>query len=139
VILWTACYQDGTTLAQNGDNGTRHGYQDIDRDNLEAFILHWPDGQPVAVIDFSNDSDEAAGIGKKRLIWRKRHSHNSHNEHMTFHMAGWQRKVNGRNVQSILYINDDTGAIVMGGQWIDNSPMMRPIVPLDTVEADLIE
>lgn len=124
-ILWTAKYLDGSILPQQEPNGSTNSYHDIDRDNLEAFILHWPDGRPVAVIDFVDDSSGDPDIGPKRLIWRKRHNQGSNGTHVSITLAGWQRTINGRNVQSILYINEQTGAVVLGGQWQEDRPLMH--------------
>lgn len=139
MITWTVRYGDGTTLSQLGPDGETVGtYGDIDRDRLEAFVLHWPDGRLVAVVDFTDDRHGNPHLGAKRLIWRKRHQARAGGGHVVLHLAGWQRKVAGHNVQSILYVNDETGVVVMSGQWADHAPMMGAVKPLNC-ETDLAE
>lgn len=125
-------------MAQQGPNGQKNTYRDIDRNKLTAFILHREGGPPLAVIDFRDDRNGDPEIGPKRLIWRRRHSVSSSGGRVIVHLAGWQRKIAGRNVQSILYVREDNGAVVMGGQWLEDAPLMHSIVPLE-FEQDLTE
>lgn len=136
-MYWVAHYNDGSQLSQLKPDGSRNNYNDIDRQNLNAFVLCRDNGSVLAAVDFSPDNLIDPDIGPKRLIWRKRHSANSNGQQLHIQLAGWQRRVKGRNIQSILYINEETEAIVLGGQWLENAPMMHSIVPLEC-ETDLI-
>ena len=128
-IIWRAHYTDGTDLWQDG----KHGYHDIDRDNLVAFDL-WQGNRLLVRVDMSS-GDVRNGVGPKRLIWRKRHTTDGSTDQI-MHMAGWQRKVNGTNVQSICYVFED-GAVLLGGQWNENE-FSYPIAVLEC-ERDLEE
>lgn len=57
---WRAIYRDGTALTQE-----QGSYEDIDREQLEAFSLLDHEGYPVITVAFKE------GQGK-RLIWRRR-------------------------------------------------------------------
>jgi hypothetical protein len=116
------------------DHRTGATYADINRDKLTAFGLYQND-QPIILIDFRDDTGGDPEIGPKRLIWRLRHKQDSTGQHVTIHLVGWQRKVAGRNVQSICYVNEE-GTIILGGQWLEDKPLMHAIVPLEC-EADL--
>lgn len=130
-FYWVAHYDNGVILDQRQGNNYAH----IDRDQLTAFGLHREDETPIVWVDFRDDTNGDSGIGPKRLIWRMRHKQDSSGQHVTIHLVGWQRKVAGRNVQSICHVNEE-GTIVLGGQWLEDKPLMHAIVPLEC-EADL--
>lgn len=122
-IFWQANYKNGTSLRQNGRDVT---YADIDREQLLSFDL-WDEDRLVIRVDLSEDAN--GDIGPRRLIWRIRNQVNSKGGHSKLHMVGWQRKVRGRNVQSICYVSED-GPIILAGQWQENQPMMHAVKPL---------
>ena len=128
MIYWIAHYQDGTSLNQS--EGASYG--DINRPNLQAFDL-WRAGQLLIRIDLRDDTDNE--IGPRRLIWRIRHKQTATGQHEAIHMVGWQRQVNGRNIQAIGYVFED-GPILLGGQFVEQD-FMGAIVPL-TFESDLL-
>jgi hypothetical protein len=129
-IIWQANYKNGTSLRQNGRDVT---YADIDREQLASFDL-WDEDRLVIRVDLSEDSND--DIGPRRLIWRIRNQINTKGLENRLHMVGWQRKVKGRNVQSICYVSED-GPIILAGQWQENQPMMHAIKPLPC-EPDLV-
>ena len=133
-IQWVSHYLDGTKLEQFPTEGDKHTYKDIDREKLIAFDL-WKDNQLLVRIDLRDDTKGDTAIGRRRLIWRMRHIMRSDGEHERLHMAGWQRKVNGINIQSICYTSED-GVIVLGGQFTGED-FMDPIGPLEW-ETDLL-
>lgn len=136
-IHWIAHYDDGTTLDQRekGSNGKGPTYPDIDRDRLTAFGLYTGD-RVLVLVDFRDDSDGNLQIGPKRLIWRRRGQIRSGDEHANYvHLVGWQRTINDRNVQAICYVREDDGVVVLGGQWLDNAPMMHAIKLMECEEA----
>lgn len=132
-FYWVAHYDNGLPPTDQRQGAT---YGDIDRDRLTAFGLYDGD-RPLILVDFRNDTGDDPDIGPKRLIWRMRHKQDSTGRHVTVHLVGWQREVAGRNVQSICYVNEE-GTVVMGGQWMEDKPLMHAIVPLEC-EADLIK
>ena len=125
MITWVAHYTDGSAMEQSAG----HTYRDIDRTRLQAFDL-WRDGLLALRIDFRDD-----GLPPKRLIWRIRHQRNSAGLEVDIHLAGWQRTVNGCNVQSVAYVFDD-GPIMLGGQFVERDFMYKP--ELLEFEQDLI-
>lgn len=131
-FYWIAHYDDGQPPT---DQRTGSTYADIDRTRLTAFGLYEGE-RPIILVDFRDDTNGDPEIGLKRLIWRLRHSQSSSGQHVAVHLVGWQRTVAGRNTQSICYVNED-GVIILGGQWLEDKPMMHAIVPLEC-EADLI-
>ena len=136
-IYWQAIHSDGSILDQF--KGAK--YQNIDRSRLIAFDL-WqhPDKGPgvepklLIRVDLRNDTQDS--IGPKRLIWRQRHSLNGRGEEFSFHLVGWQRTVEGINVQSIAYIFDE-GGVFLGGQFDEKDQFMYSVQPLEC-EADLV-
>ena len=129
-FYWIAYYDTLPPLDQR-EGAT---YADIDRDTLAAFGLYDGD-RLLVIIDFRNDANGNSEIGPKRLIWRMRHKQDSTGQPVTIHLVGWQRKVAGINVQSICYVNE-TGEVVLGGQWMDDKPLRHAVVPLPC-EVDL--
>jgi hypothetical protein len=129
-ITWIAHYDNNETQ----DQRSGATYADIDRARLTAFGLY-QDERPIILVDFRPDTPSGSDIGPKRLIWRLRHQQNSAGQRVTIHLVGWQRQVAGRNVQSICYVNDE-GTVVLGGQWMEDKPLMHAIVPLEC-ETDL--
>jgi hypothetical protein len=128
-INWQANYKNGTSLRQNGRDVT---YADIDREQLASFDL-WDKDKLVVRVDLSEDAN--GDIGPRRLIWRSRGLVNTKGKNVRVHLVGWQRKVSGRNIQSICYVSED-GPIILAGQWQENQPMMHAVRPLPC-ESDL--
>ncbi len=130
-FYWMAHYGEGTPPTDQRQGST---YTDIDRARVEAFGLY--DGEkPLVMIDLRSDMNGDKEIGPKRLIWRMRHQMNSSGQHVRVHLVGWQRKVAGRNIQSICYVNEE-GTVIMGGQWMEDKPLMHAISPFEC-EGDL--
>ena len=141
-LIWRADYTDGSSLSQKAPDGTKFGYQDIDRDRLTAFSL-WlnPDTnegntRSMIWIDFRADTNNP-DVGQKRLIWRRRTVQNGKGVVAIVHLVGWQRTVNGLNTQAIVYINEETLVPMLGGQFTEGLQFHGPIVPLEC-ERDLV-
>jgi hypothetical protein len=120
-VAWIAHYNDGSQYPQ----GT---FSKIDRSRLVAFDL-LKDKSLFLRVDL-RPADVDKDIGPKRLIYRKRvRKDNATGETvLTWYLVGWQRKVKGRNVQSINYVFDD-GVIMHGGQFTKGD-FQDPIDPL---------
>jgi hypothetical protein len=131
-FFWRAYYEDGSELWQTkGDKGEHKvTYADIDRDRLIAFGLFQGD-LPVVLVDFRDDTNGSttSDIGPKRLIWRVRHQQSSNGLKNKIHLVGWQRKVKGRNIQSICFVAEN-GTVILGGQWQDDVPLRGGITHL---------
>lgn len=134
---WRAVYKDGSDLWQSGADGkVKNTYADIDRQQLEVFGLYKGD-QPLVLVDLSDDCNGDSDVAPKRLIYRRRCLKNTRGLDAVVYLVGWQRKVSGRNIQSICFVSQD-GTIILGGQWQDDIPLRGSIIPLPW-EDDLIE
>ena len=103
-------------LGEQAD-GSTFGYEDIDRERLSAFALE-RGGEDIIVLHL-DDKD-------KRLIWRKRVFKTIAGTKNIVHLLGWQKTVNGENVQSIAYIFED-GKIHFAGKFRKNHPILDEI------------
>lgn len=123
---WIAHYDDGSFLDQSRNGASPPAtYTDIDRDRLIAFELI-KDGTVLVALDFRDDTGGDPDIGPKRLIWRRRNTINGRGGQHILHLVGWHRTVKGRNIQALLYVNEQTGQIAMGGQPMED-PLMRSV------------
>lgn len=129
-LSWVAHYSDNTVLAQ-ADGAS---YSQINRHKLVAFDLV-SEGHLLVRVDL-RPNDVSEGVEARRLIWRIRHLANTNGNGSQIHLIGWQRRVNGRNVQAINYVFED-GVVLLGGQFT-NQDFMDEIVPLEC-EMDLIK
>jgi hypothetical protein len=108
---WTAHYKDGAKFKQYNEDGSENKYQDIKREELIAFSLS-EDNKLILAIHLEQN---------QRLIYRKRIHKTPGQPDVAITFAGWQMTVNGKNIQSIAYINLD-GSIHMAGEWKNDHP-----------------
>ena len=94
---WKAVYNNGTSLSQFNPKRGESKYTDIDRAHLTQFVLY-RNNTPHVIIHLDNH---------KKLIYRMRRMQNNKGEHEVVFLAGWQEKVNGRNVQMIMCLFED--------------------------------
>jgi hypothetical protein len=121
---WVAQYHDGTKLPQYNPDGSENSYSKIDRAQLESFHLI-DAGTHNTVISMYLDTGQ-------RLIFRRRvfkHVRGSQVTDQLFWMVGWQMNLNGRNIQSIAYV-DDKNLVYLAGQFREDHPLFYPIVPV---------
>ncbi|MCP6727657.1 MAG: hypothetical protein KJI69_06625 [Patescibacteria group bacterium] len=110
-LNWKAIYSDGKTLNQYNEDKSVNKYTDIDRNILEFFEIY-RENKLILRIHLGND---------KRLIYRRRITMGfSGKIKVVVYLVGWQKTVNGENVQSISYIFED-GHIEMAGAWNEKS------------------
>jgi hypothetical protein len=112
-LYWTAVYNDDTNLSQFNEDGTENGYGAIERDKLTEFHVHRrEDNQTVFAMEITEG---------QRLVYRKRNSISGNTGEMnwTIYLIGWQKTVNGENVQSLNWIFPD-GAVVNTGRYQEN-------------------
>lgn len=111
VYTWEAVYNDGTSLWECNSKGqVINKYSDIERKRVTQFRLYKTDERldnelmktlkPVYTIDIKEG---------RRLIWRKRRHQRllESTPFLTIYIVGWQETIDGRNVQSIVYIYPD--------------------------------
>jgi hypothetical protein len=107
-IQWIAHY-DTEIFPQFNEDGTENKYADIDRNRLTAFSLV-RDGNIIARIHLSPD---------KRLIYRRRVEKRPGLEDVRLSLAGWQKTVNGENIQSIVCVFDHMSTVEVIDGWRD--------------------
>jgi hypothetical protein len=111
---WEAMYKDGSSLWEcNSKSQVINKYSDIKRENVKEFRLYKSDDlltilnnklmkilKPVYSIEIKEG---------RRLIWRKRRHQRllESTPFLTIYMIGWQETIDGKNIQSILYIYPD--------------------------------
>ena len=106
-------------LGEQAD-GSSFGYADIDRKELSAFALEKDEKEIVKL-----HLDEG-----QRLIWRKRGYIFPGGGNCEIHLLGWQKTINGENVQSIAYVFED-GHIEMAGQFREDHPIFDKVELID--------
>ena len=90
MVYWIACYKDGSTITQ--DQGK--GFDELDRNNLEAFALMFED-KPILTIWLD---------GNKQLIWRLRREMKFQFGEIRVHLAGWREKIGNEIQQTLCYV-----------------------------------
>lgn len=127
-LYWQATHSTGLIL--NQFQGAKYG--DIDRSTLEFFDLWiYPDRGPgidphlLVRVDLRADS-----LPQRRLIWRKRTERDMSGNELVYHLVGWQRTVEGRNVQAICYVFNES-TVVLGGEWQEHDPVMFSVPNLE--------
>jgi hypothetical protein len=112
-FAWKAIYSDGTILPQYNEDGSKNGYENIDRTILKAFAI-FDDDKLLFKLHLEPG---------QRLIYRRRNFINPMNPSETnfFYMIGWQQKIGGANTQAINYVYPD-GHIEQAGIWAGGEP-----------------
>jgi hypothetical protein len=139
---WVCVYSDGSRLPQYNADGYENRYQDIERGRLSAFEF-WKtvyveslDGDGNKILDENKNPvlieqkhlllvcDIAPGA---RLIYRKRVEQSSGSEQLNVYLIGWQKTIEGRNVQSIACVPDYNDVILFVDGWREGSRWLYPI------------
>ena len=126
-ITWIAVYKDDTALTQHENDGTEHSTEEIDRKKLAAIVLLRDNVQFLV---------QAFEPGQ-RLIFRRRVSieqTGGEDVKRYLYMLGWQQTVNGKNVQHVAYIDEDTGFVTMAGKFNDKHPLFYTPIPVPADE-----
>jgi len=124
-ITWEAIYEDRDRDLESlfqysvDDDGKVVGcpYTDIDRDRLAYFRL-WRKGKAVFTLYLDPG---------QRLIWRRRTELPFGGERTVTHICGWQMTVKGVNVQSIAYISEANGQVILAGKWRPENGLMYAV------------
>jgi len=122
-FFWRAIYYDYTAIDQYDAGGERivHGYEDIDRQRLQAFDIREKGTERLIHRVWLG--------GDKRLIWRERVYIKviGNVQHETrIHLVGWQRTIAGKNVQSITFVFSD-GHTETIDRWHENHPIFHSV------------
>jgi hypothetical protein len=113
-ISWKAHYNDKTSLVCSDLPGGKDYYK-IDRTKLKSFELYDKDtGKTIFTMPLKPD---------QRLIYRRRVHQDFHTGEIqkVIYLVGWQKTVNGKNVQSIAHIYED-GKIELKDRWEGGEP-----------------
>lgn len=107
---WEAIYDDGATLEELEDDGTLHGFREIDQERLVAFIL-----RPL----FPHLSQYAVQLnpGKRLIFFRKRRktldmNSGEQRDEPPYQCIGYQETVNGKNVKSYVFVNIEGSSLL---------------------------
>ncbi len=144
MLVWKAYYSDGTFLDQYGVNG-KSGYENIDRTKLFMFAIIdktvvTDESFAVAVFDGKNYDTRRMVNKQERIVFRL---HFEEGQRLIYRiigikklnvrtleerdnhliMVGWQQNINGKNIQSLNYINED-GSIEQTGKFV-NPPALK--------------
>ena len=104
-MIWKAIYKDGEELNQY-ENGQELSYYKIDQSRIKFFQLIDNDKAILTLHIFDG----------RKLIYRRRVMLKSTGEQEVIYLVGWQKNINGENIQSIVYIHED-GTILISGAW----------------------
>ena len=118
---WVSVYNDNTRLPQFNEDGSENKYQDIDRGKLSSFEFY-KDGKIILVCDIAPGA---------RLIYRKRVEQSSSGEQLNVYLIGWQKTIEGKNVQSIACVPDYNDMILFSDGWREGSRWLYPVVELE--------
>ena len=118
MIFWQAIHPTHTLDSRNGAK-----YHDINRNDCLTFDVYVDQPgleSPHLLLRIDLRPDD---LPPKRLIWRRRVQTKMTGESLEFYLAGWQRTIEGRNVQAICYVFNE-GTVVLGGEFDDADPFM---------------
>jgi hypothetical protein len=102
---WKAVYKDGTILEQHPEGGKANTFRDIDQDNVVAFSLFHREREYTVLLEDG-----------RKLVYTKRTVLTPFKGVVrVIYILGWQKNVNGENVQSLFFIEDDK--VLMAGKW----------------------
>jgi len=124
-ITWRAVYTDGAYL---DSKDAEKGYESIDRDRLASFCLIRDDKVIFHLLLQKG----------QRLIWRKRIFLTPGHADRVWHLVGWQKTVNGENIQCIGYVSEEDGSVIMAGEWQGEHVLMEAVelVPCEMTDEE---
>jgi hypothetical protein len=115
-LLPRAVYTDGSYL-----NLKEAKYEDIDRSRLASFCL-LKENEVVFHLLLKEG---------QRLIWRKRVFMTPGTPDQVWHLVGWQKTIQGENIQCIAYISENDGSVIMAGEWEGEHVLLGSVQLLD--------
>lgn len=121
---WFVIYRDGTIVHQvDPDTGEKHGYEDIDREQLAAFFLYdWEADRVVIRMNFEPG---------QKLIWRRRvEMDGSGAVTEVCHIIGKMEVRDGKKYEGILGLFSSDERIEVTGRFEENHPWFYPVIPV---------
>jgi lysine/ornithine N-monooxygenase len=121
ILNWKVTYKDGTTLSQVNPDGTENSYTNIDRSKLEAFQL-FTEKYEKLVYTLILDPEQ-------RLIYRRRVTKDLLSDQILYaiYLVGCQQTVNGKNIQSVSHIMQNT--IVHAPEFLTLDRYTQKLIP----------
>ena len=131
--VWRAVYNDGTSLDQIGPDGISSKYTDIDRANLDKFLLIETETEKPKIILHLKPG--------QKLIHRRRVSHRMPLSAIFFEenpdrptietvwIVGWHENRRGVNVQMLLFLFED-GTVEFLDRWREDHVLYTPVILL---------
>ena len=123
-FYWKAIYDDGTELKQYKVDGSKNKYPDINRDRLAKFVLCQVNSdEPTVVVHITEGM---------RLVCRQRVALTFGSTDLAVKntvrvwLVGWQKLVEGRNVQTVMAVFPD-GHIEVTDGFKENIDWFRPV------------
>lgn len=110
-MRWEVIYKDGSTVAEG-----QVPYGELNRENL-AYCCIYLDDVPRLIVHLDDD---------KRLIVRRRVAKGLDGREMVAYICGWQKTVDGRNIQSISIIYE-TGIIEVADRFKEHHPWLYAV------------
>ena len=127
MLVWNAVSSDGSCFSQYNEDGSENKYIDIDRENLERFVLVDSETGKVKLV-LNLDSE-------KKLIFRRRTAKSLDNEiKEVVYILGWQQDIAGHNVQAIAFYFESTGHIEMTDGFTKDHRWFYPVTFLPEEE-----
>lgn len=120
-FVWVAKYKDGSIIGQYNDQFIEQSTDDLpDRENISVFMM-FEANKAKKILSIYFDEGQ-------RLIYRRRVIlKTGYTNPTVYYLVGWQQTVNGVNIQSISYINEQTGEIEIAGKFRDDHPIFKPV------------
>jgi len=109
---WLARFTDGEEVAQYTEHGREVLYQEVlnrlDTGKGLSFIALIPTRKGLPTY-----SQEIDSSWQRPIVFRRHFVKPSTNEHHLMFALGWQATINGKNYKSILYIDTETGQVLI--------------------------
>lgn len=116
LYTFKATYDDGTFLVGTDDTP----YESIDRARLRTFDLIRKDNHD----DIKLRVHIAPG---QRLVFRRRSRMSFSEKETHIYIVGKQETIDGRNVQRIAVLYNDTGAVELLDKYMETEPFSEPV------------
>lgn len=116
-FIWTVLYNDGTDHHEYPDPDTHQRFDGARAGDVVRLILepnHWLGltGQTYIVAC-------DPGAGERAIVFRRIATNHQTGETVRLNVIGKQLTVNGKNVQSLIYVPDGDGPVVLGDEHME--------------------
>lgn len=91
-------------------------FKDIKRDKLKSFAIFRDNDTPIFELFYEQ--------GQKPIYRRRYINNGTGNDNQIVYIIGWQKTINGENIQSINYITDNV--VIQHGKFRGDGIFMQP-------------